>query len=75
MEYRPYTQVTLKLTAVGALNLDENQVSEATAAFQAALMPHELWVGPLPVCLAEHHDFFPRVRTPCGRCAQVIVEG
>lgn len=68
MEYRPYTQVTLKLTAVGALNLDENQVSEATAAFQAALMPHELWVGPLPVCLAEHHEGMVKRLVPPANC-------
>ena len=46
----------LTLTAFGALKVDAIPVSEATAAFQAALLPHELWVGPLPVCLAEHHE-------------------
>ena len=51
-----YTSDTLKLTAFGSLKLEAIQVSEATAAFQTALLPHELWVGPLPVCLAEHHE-------------------
>ena len=50
------TSDTLKLTAFGSLKLKAIQVSEATAAFQEALLLHELWVGPLPVCLAEHHD-------------------
>ena len=47
---------SLELAAIGTLRLDARQVSDATAAFQAALMPHELWTGPLPVCLAEHHE-------------------
>ena len=29
-----------------------------------------------PDASAQHvSSFFPRVRTPCGRCAQVIIEG
>ena len=51
-----YTSDALKLTATGSLKLEAIQVREATAAFQTALLPHELWVGPLPVCLAEHHE-------------------
>ena len=39
-----------------SLDLKAIQVSEATAAFQVALLPHDLWVGSLPVCLAEYHE-------------------
>ena len=40
----------------GSLDLTPIQVEEATAAFHQALMPHQVWSGPLPVCLAEHHQ-------------------
>ena len=50
-----YTSDNLKMTAFGSLKLDAIHVSEATAFFQAALLPHDLWPGPPPVCLAEHH--------------------
>ena len=43
-------------TIRGSLDLTAIQVEEAAAAFQQALLPHELWVGPLPVCPAEHHE-------------------
>ena len=29
---------------------------QATIVFQQALLPHPLWLGPLPVCLAEYHQ-------------------
>ena len=38
------------------LDLTPIQVEEATAVFHQALMPHQVWSGPLPVCLAEHHQ-------------------
>ena len=118
----------------GSLDLTATQVAQATTFFQQALLPHPMWLGPLPVCLVEHHhgkvrrlrlvlaalthltkaeitslvegphlpggtvlhDLVygyaadaslepewlvitdgqqPRVRTPCGHGAQVIVEG
>ena len=40
----------------GSLDLTTIQVEQATAVFQQALLPHQLWSGPLPVCLAEHHQ-------------------
>ena len=40
----------------GSLDLTPIQAEEATAAFHQALMPHQVWSGPLPVCLAEHHQ-------------------
>ena len=40
----------------GSLDLTPIQVEEATAVFHQALMPHQEWSGPLPVCLAEHHQ-------------------
>ena len=40
----------------GSLDLTAIQVGQATAVFQQALLPHQLWAGPLPVCLAEHHQ-------------------
>ena len=40
----------------GSLDLTPIQVEKATAAFHQALMPHQVWSGPLPVCLAEHHQ-------------------
>ena len=51
-----YTSDNRGLTIHGSLDLTALWVKEATAAFQQALLPHELWVGPLPVCLAEHHE-------------------
>ena len=51
-----HTNDARKLTACGSLNLEAVQVSEATAAFQVALLPHDLWFGSLPVCLAEYHE-------------------
>ena len=41
---------------LGSLDLTAIQVEQATAVFQQALLPHQLWSGPLPVCLAEHHQ-------------------
>ena len=40
----------------GSLYLTPIQVEKATAVFHQALMPHQVWSGPLPVCLAEHHQ-------------------
>ena len=40
---------------VGSLDLTATQVAQATTFFQQALLPHPMWLGPLPVCLAEHH--------------------
>ena len=40
----------------GSLDLTAIQVEKATTVFQQALLPHQLWSGPLPVCLAEHHQ-------------------
>ena len=42
-------------TIVGSLDLTVTQVAQATTFFQQALLPHPMWVGPLPVCLVEHH--------------------
>ena len=39
----------------GSLDLTATQVAQATTFFQQALLPHPMWLGPLPVCLAEHH--------------------
>ena len=39
---------------VGSLDLTVTQVC-ATTFFQQALLPHPMWLGPLPVCLVEHH--------------------
>ena len=39
----------------GSLDLRVTQVAQATTFFQHALLPHPMWLGPLPVCLAEHH--------------------
>ena len=40
---------------LGSLDLAATQVAQATTFFQQALLPHPMWLGPLPVCLAEHH--------------------
>ena len=40
---------------LGSLDLRATQVAQATTFFQQALLPHPMWLGPLPVCLAEHH--------------------
>ena len=40
---------------VGSLDLTATQVAQATTSFQQALLPHPMWLGPLPVCLVEHH--------------------
>ena len=40
---------------LGSSDLTATQVAQATAFFQQALLPHPMWLGPLPVCLAEHH--------------------
>ena len=45
----------LQLTSIGELNLHPAGVREDTEAFANALQPRELWTGPLPVCLVEHH--------------------
>ena len=39
----------------GSLDLRATQVAQATTFFQHALLPHPMWLGPLRVCLAEHH--------------------
>ena len=40
---------------VGSLDLTVTQVAQAATFFQQALLPHPMWLGPLPVCLVEHH--------------------
>ena len=45
-----------KADCCGSLDLKAMQVSEATAAFQRALLPHDLWISSLPVCLAEYYE-------------------
>ena len=40
----------------GSLDLTAAQVAQATIFFQQALLPHPMWLGPLPVCLAEYHQ-------------------
>ena len=40
---------------LGSLDLRATQVAQATTFFQHALLPHPMWLGSLPVCLAEHH--------------------
>ena len=42
-------------TGLWSLDLRATQVAQATTFFQHALLPHPMWLGPLPVCLAEHH--------------------
>ena len=37
-------------------SLDLTATAQATTVFQQALLPHPLWLGPLPVCLAEYHQ-------------------
>ena len=39
----------------GSLDLTATHVAQATTFFQHALLPHPMWLGPLPVCLVEHH--------------------
>ena len=39
----------------GSLDLRATQVAQATTFFQHALLLHPMWLGALPVCLAEHH--------------------
>ena len=51
-----HTNDTRQLTVYGSLDLTAIQVRKANAAFHKALLPHELWVGSLPVCLAEYHE-------------------
>ena len=41
---------------LGSLDLTAAQVAQATIFFQQALLPHPMWLGPLPVCLAEYHQ-------------------
>ena len=43
-------------TIRGSLDLTATQVAQATIVFQQALLPHPLWLGPRPVCLAEYHQ-------------------
>ena len=39
---------------LGSLDLTATQVAQATQC-GSALLPHPMWLAPLPVCLAEHH--------------------
>ena len=48
----------------GSLDLTAIQVEKATTVFQQALLPHQLWSGPLPVRLAEHHQGKGEALTP-----------
>ena len=41
---------------LGSMDLTAAQVAQATIFFQQALLPHPMWLGPLPVCLAEYHQ-------------------
>ena len=47
-----YTYDNKEPTIRGSLDLTATQVAQATLVFQQALLPHPLWFGPLPVCLA-----------------------
>ena len=52
-----YTYDNNKEPAIlGSLDLTAAQVAQATIFFQQALLPHPMWLGPLPVCLAEYHQ-------------------
>ena len=51
-----YTHDNKEPTIRGSLDLAATQVAQATIVFQQALLPHPLWLGPLPVCLAEYHQ-------------------
>ena len=51
-----YTHDNKEATIRGSLDLAATQVAQATTVFQQALLPHPLWLGPQPVCLAEHHQ-------------------
>ena len=52
-----YTYDNNKEPAIlGSLDLTATQVAQATIVFQQALLPHPMWLGPLPVCLAEYHQ-------------------
>ena len=52
-----YTYDNNKEPAIlGSLDLTATQVAQATIFFQQALLPHPMWLGPLPVCLAEYHQ-------------------
>ena len=50
-----YLDSNKELDILGSLDLAATQVAQATTFFQQALLPHPMWLGPLPVCLAEHH--------------------
>ena len=39
----------------GCFSAGSKGVVASAAAFLAAMEPHDLWNGPLPVCLVEHH--------------------
>ena len=51
-----YTCDNKEPTIRGSLDLTATQVAQATIVFQQALLPHPMWLGPLPVCLAEYHQ-------------------
>ena len=51
-----YTYVNKEPTIRGSLDLTATQVAQATIVFQQALLPRPLWLGPLPVCLAEYNQ-------------------
>ena len=51
-----YTYDNKEPTIRGSLDLTPTQVAQATIVFQQALLPHPLWLGPLPVCFAEYHQ-------------------
>ena len=50
-----YTCDNKEPTVRGSLDLTATQVAQATIVFQQALLLHPMWLGPLPVCLAEYH--------------------
>ena len=50
-----YTYDNKEPTIRGSLDL-ATQVAQATMVFQQALLPHPMWLGSPPVCLAEYHQ-------------------
>lgn len=52
--YTIHTGDSQKLQAAGHFDMEATFVSDATAAFAEALLPHQMWTGPLPVCLVEY---------------------
>ena len=49
-------QQTVGVRVKGNFSTSRKLVSQSTAAFLAAMEPHPLWTGLLPVCLVESHQ-------------------